>query len=91
MQQNSTTQPVISKAEIEKLLGSEKAEYFNNLNPLTLLLLNDEWSEDNIKAKLAEALSRKNGKQPIQEEVDSLYTSLKKVATFIEEQKSLPE
>ncbi len=91
MQLNSTTQPVISKAEIEKLLGSEKAEYFYNLSPLTLLLLKDEWSEDNIKEKLAEALSQQNGKQPTQEEVDSLYTSLKKMAAFLEQQKTLPQ
>ena len=56
---------------------------FYNLSPLTLLLLKDEWSEDNIKEKLAEALSQQNGKQPTQDEVDSLFISLKKVAAFI--------
>ena len=52
---------------------------FYNLSPLTLLLLKDEWSEDNIKEKLAEALSQQNGKQPTQDEVDSLFISLKNI------------
>ena len=84
MQQNSTTQPVITSEEIEKLLGSEKAQFFKSLSPLALLLLKDEYSEDNIKEKLAEALHQKNGTEPSQDEVDSLFQSLKKIADYLE-------
>lgn len=91
MQQNSTTQPVITTEEIEKLLGSEKAQFFKSLSPFALLLLNDEYSEENIKEKLAEALHKKNGTEPSQDEVDSLFQSLKKIAAFLEQQKTLPQ
>lgn len=80
MQQNSTIKPVITSEEIEKLLGSEKAQFFKSLSPFALLLLKDEYSEDNIKEKLAEALHKKNGKEPSQDEIESLYQSLKKIA-----------
>ena len=40
----------------------------------------DEYSEDNIKEKLAEVLHSKNGKEPSQDEIESLYQSLKKIA-----------
>jgi hypothetical protein len=91
MQQNSTTQPVITSEEIEKLVGSEQAQFFKALSPLTLTLLKDEYSEDNIKEKLAEALHQKNGKEPSQEEIESLHQSLKKIAAFIDQQKTLPQ
>jgi len=91
MQQNSTVQKVITSEQIEELVGSKHSQFFNNLSPLTLLLLKDESSEDNIKIKLAEALSKQNGKQPTQEEVDSLFISLKKVVAFIDQQKNLSE
>jgi hypothetical protein len=91
MQQNSTTQPVITSEEIEKLVGSKQAQFFKDLSPLTLTLLKDEYSEDNIKEKLANALREQNGKQPSQDEIESLYQSLKKIATFLEQQKTLPQ
>lgn len=80
MQQNSTTQPVITTEEIEKLVGTNHAQLLKELSPLTLTLLNDEYSEDNIKEKLAEVLHSKNGKEPSQDEIESLYQSLKKIA-----------
>ena len=83
MQQNSTIQQVITREKIEELVGSKHRDFFNNLSPLTLLLLKDGWSEENIKEKLGEALSKQNGKQPTQDEVNSLFISLKKVAAFI--------
>ncbi len=91
MQQNSTIQQVITREQIEELVGSKHSDFFNNLSPLTLLLLKDDSSEDNIKAKLAEGLSKLNGEQPTQEEIESLYQSLKKIAAFIDQQKNLPE
>lgn len=91
MQQNSTTQPVVTSEEIEKLVGSKQAQFFKSLNPLTLILLKDEYSEDNIKEKLEEALHQKNDKEPSQDEIESLYQSLKKIAAFIDQQKTLPQ
>ncbi len=49
MQQNSTTQPVITSEEIEKLVGSEKAQLLKDLSPFTLTLLKDEYSETILK------------------------------------------
>jgi len=91
MQQNSTTQPVITSEEIEKLVGSKQAQLFKDLSPFTLTLLKDEYSEDNIKEKLEEALHQKNGTEPSQDEIESLYQSLKKIAAFLEQQKTLPQ
>lgn len=85
MQQNSTTQPVITREEIEKIVGSEQAQFFNTLNPLTLLLLKDDLSEGNIKEKLEETLHKQNGNLPSSEEIESLYQSLKKIAAYIQD------
>lgn len=87
MQQNSTKTPIISNEEIEQLVGSKHSHFFQNLNPLTLLLLEDEASEENIKESLTKALKNMSGDLPDNEEVEALYQSLKKIAAYIEQKK----
>lgn len=83
MQQNSTKTPIISNEEIEQLVGSKHSLFFENLNPLTLLLLKDEASEENIKESLTKVVKNQSGDLTDNEEVEALYQSLKKIVAYI--------